>query len=155
MLVKCSRQSFLNNCKHFENIMQWINPAIISNLCIIIYTYLKSQKLESQTSDPGYKAGSGDETTSIIHVIEKRKEKPILYQKNIAIHVLKHVNVDYKYDQFQRNLVKNINQTLICCHVNVPTASWGQTTCHSIDSLSIRYLLNTCPKCGQSSSLCI
>lgn len=81
MLVKCSRQSFLNNCKHFENIMQWINPAIISNLCIIIYTYLKSQKLESQTSDPGYKAGSGDETTSIIHVIEKRKEKPILYQK--------------------------------------------------------------------------
>lgn len=125
MLVKCSRQSFLNNCKHFENIMQWINPAIISNLCIIIYTYLKSQKLESQTSDPGYKAGSGDETTSIIHVIEKRKEKPILYQKkkNIAIHVLKHVNVDYKNDQFQRNLVKNINQTLICCHVNVQTAS--------------------------------
>lgn len=75
MLVKCSRQSFLNNCKHSENIMQWINPAIISNLCIIIYTYSKSQKLESQTSDPGYKAGSGDETTSIIHVIEKKKRK--------------------------------------------------------------------------------
>lgn len=43
---------------------------------------------------------------------KKRKEKPILYQKknkNLAIHVLKHVNVDYKNDQFQRNLVKNIN----------------------------------------------
>lgn len=26
-------------------------------------------------SDPGYKAGSGDETTSIIHVIEKKKRK--------------------------------------------------------------------------------
>lgn len=107
--------------------MQWINPAIISNLCIIIYTYLKSQKLESQTSDPGYKAGSGDETTSIIHVIEKKKRKtnslPKKKKKKIAIHVLKHVNVDYKNDQFQRNLVKNINQTLFCCHVNVKTAS--------------------------------
>lgn len=77
-------------------------------------------------SDPGYKAGSGDETTSIIHVIEKKKRKTNSLpkkKKNIAIHLLKHVNVDYKNDQFQRNLVKNINQTLFCCHVNVKTAS--------------------------------
>lgn len=74
-------------------------------------------------SDPGYRAGSGDKTTFIICVIEKEKKKPILYQKNIAIHVLKHVNVDYKNHQFQRNLVKKYNLTLICCHVNLQTAS--------------------------------
>lgn len=74
-------------------------------------------------SDPGYRAGSGDKTTSIICVIEKEKKNQFFTKKNITIHVLKHVNVDYKNHQFQRNLVKNINLTLICCHVNLQTAS--------------------------------
>lgn len=89
--------------------MQWIIPPIISNLCIIIHL-LKKQKLDSQTSDPGYRAGSGDETTSITCIEEKEKKNQFFAKRKIYhnIHVLVHVCVVYIKHQFQRNLVKNI-----------------------------------------------